>query len=66
MSREGIEAAAKNASQYFELVDKNLLHHASAVHDTDWLFCPISKEEVIQPLLQGREYIRSNGVAYVR
>ena len=65
MNREGIEAAAKSASQYFEFVDKNLLYHASAVHDTDWVFCPVSKEEVIQPLLQGRNCIHSSGVVHV-
>lgn len=50
---EEVVRANKEASQYFEKVDKSLLYHAGALLETDWFLCSNNDQANITPWLQG-------------
>ena len=54
---EEVVRASKEASQYFEKVDKSLLYHAGALFETDWFLCSNKDQPNITPWLQGIAYL---------
>lgn len=54
-TEEVLRTAGKQASQYFEKVDKSLLYHAAVLYETDWLLT-LSQDQAQPPpppLFQG-------------
>lgn len=54
-TEEVLRTAGKQASQYFEKVDKSLLYHAAVLYETDWLLT-LSQDQAQPPLFQGIFY----------
>lgn len=44
---EEVFLASKQASQYFEKIDKNILYHSGALIDSEWFLCGGKREETL-------------------